>query len=105
MSIKRIDILGNYGIPMRVLLVPASEQSPNHPDKPAGYRDTLEFYDGRYDHTPDGQFISEYYLSSLQNGDRSSGLDLCGGDRDWRIDARTKEMVLSWAAYHIYPRP
>jgi hypothetical protein len=105
MPIKRIDILGINGTPMRVLLVSANEQRPNHPTASPAKKDTVEFYDTRYPHTPDGQFIVEYYLETLQQSDRFSGLYLYGDEANWKIDARTKCMVLDWAAYHTYIRP
>lgn len=103
MSVKRMDIIGAMNTPMRVLYVPAGENSPNHKNKPVDTKDLLEFYDSRYDHTPDGQFISAYFVETLQQGnDYSRGLDLCGGELEWRISSRTLQEVMDWVAYHIY---
>lgn len=88
---KVIDIKGVAG-PMRAVL--------KEGDKPI-----VEFYDARYDHTPNGQFICEYYLSTLQESDRFTGLNLNGGVPAWRIDQRTKGMVIDWASYHTYVKP
>jgi hypothetical protein len=101
--IQRIDINGIAG-PMRAVFVPAGEKCPNHDDS-HNKEDLLEFYDGRYPHTPDGQFISRYYLSTLRKDHElinMRGLDLWGGIDDWKIDARTVKLVLDWAAYHTY---
>jgi hypothetical protein len=103
--VKRIDILSHTSNPMRVILVPAGEPIPNHPGVKIEDKALIEFYDSRYPHTPDGQFITRYYLETLQNNNRNAGLILDGGVDDWRIDARTQNMVLDWAAYHTYPKP
>ena len=104
MSIKRMDILGITGIPMRVLFIPAKEQSPLLPDLKPDDWDKVEFYDSRYDHTPEGQFISGYHVQTLRNGDRTQGLDLCGGEYEWQIDYRTKRLVLDWVEIHSGPK-
>jgi len=90
---------------MRAVFIPANEQAPNHPGMTPDSRDIVEFYDARYPHTPDGQFISRYYVETLKEGNKYVGLDLQGDVPAWKIDARTKEMVLEWIAYHTYKRP
>ena len=101
MPVKRIDILGINGTPMRVLLVPANEQSPNHPGRPVDTKDLIEFYDSRYDQTPDGQFISAYFLKTLQQDNSSRyGIDLMTSEANWKIDGHTQDVVMEWAAYH-----
>jgi hypothetical protein len=108
--IQRIDILGINGTPFRAVLVPAGEPCPNHED---GYKkeDMLEFYDRRYSHTLDGQFITRYYVQTLlQDHELISdcnmrGLDLMGAIPTWKIDARTVKIVLDWALYHTYLKP
>jgi hypothetical protein len=44
----------------------------------------VEFYDARYPHTPHGQFVSRYYLTTFMeiNG---QGLRLDGGVPDWSL--------------------
>lgn len=104
--IKRIDIIGVHGTPMRVLLIPIHEVSPNF--AVAATEDLVEFYDGRYPHTPDGQFITRYYASTLQNnhtGIPVGGLDLMGYESSWKVDGRTMKMILDWIAYHQYVKP
>lgn len=106
--IKRIDITGIQGTPMRVLLVPAEEVRPNHPDAKPAKEGLVEFYDGRYSHTPDGQFITCYYASTLKDSNAGipiGGLDLHGGEPSWKIDGRTMRLVLDWIAYHQYVKP
>ena len=104
--IKRIDITGVQGTPMRALLVPADEVRPNHPDATPAKEALVEFYDGRYPHTPDGQFITCYYISTLINNTPTvGGLDLHGGEPSWKIDGRTMRLVLDWIAYHQSVKP
>ncbi len=100
--VKRIDILSYFKnpIPMRAVFVPAGEQPPNHQKTAPDSKNMIEFYDSRYPHTPDGQFITRYYVETLREGNKYAGLDLYGSVPDWKIDARTKEMVLDWVAYH-----
>jgi len=106
--IKRMDITGVRDTPMRVLLVPAKEVRPNHPGVEPSKKDLVEFYDGRYPHTPDGQFITCYYASTLLGshaGIPAGGLDLMGYEPAWKIDGRTMKLVLDWIAYHRYVKP
>ena len=106
--IKRIDITGVQGTPMRALLVPAEEVRPNSPYAKPDKEDLVEFYDGRYPHTPDGQFITCYYTSTLLGshaGIPVGGLDLHGGEPSWKLDGRAMKLVLDWIAYHQYVKP
>lgn len=55
----------------------------------------IEFYDARYPHSSHGQFVSRYYLSTLQQHG-TSGLCLDGGNADhWSIDAASLQVVLN----------
>jgi hypothetical protein len=104
--IKRIDITGVQGTPMRAVLIPAHETSLNF--AVTATEDLIEFYDGRYPHTSDGQFITRYYASTLLDshaGIPAGGLDLMGYESSWKIDGRTLKMVLDWIAYHQYVKP
>jgi hypothetical protein len=99
--VQRIDIKGVAG-PMRVLFVPAGEVSPNFQNVEPKKSATIEFYDGRYSHTPDGQFISSYYVFTLmEHKDKQPiGLDLMGDVPNWKIDGRTFALVSDWMTYH-----
>ncbi len=55
----------------------------------------VEFYDTRYDHTPDGQFVSRYYKSTLMANNRD-GLCLQGGVPDWQIDGDALKNIKEW---------
>ena len=101
--IKRIDITGVQGTPMRAVLIPAHETSPNF--AVTATEDLIEFYDGRYPHTPDGQFITRYYVLTLLEHDKGhaiTGLDMMGYEPAWKIDGRAMRLVLDWIAYHQY---
>jgi len=97
-----LDVFGIQITPMRVIFVPKGSSYPNLKSNEISSRNSLEFYDFRYKHTPDGQFISRYYLSTLNEGrDHRYGLDLMGGVDSWKIDAQTFNLVLVWANYLI----
>lgn len=55
----------------------------------------IEFYDSRFPHCEYGQFVSRYYLTTLQKHGPECGLDLHGGVGDWKIDAESLQLVLS----------
>jgi hypothetical protein len=104
--IKHVDITGSQGTPLRAVFIPVGE-APNYPpDNEKGYtEDLVEFYDRSHDFTPDGQFITCYYASTLLGRPTGSGLDLMGYVPDWKIDGRTLQLVLDWIAYHQYVKP
>jgi hypothetical protein len=63
----------------------------------------IEFYDARFDHNEwvgfCGQFISRYYLSTLEEGRFElviCGLDLDGGVPDWKVDAGSMRSIFQW---------
>jgi hypothetical protein len=100
--IKRLDVMSVTSNPIRVLLVPAGERPPNHPGANPNKADTVEFYALNHMHTPDGQFISEYYTATLLESSHDTGLDMYTSEPNWKISARTKGMVLDWINYHNY---
>ena len=58
-----------------------------------------EFYDARYPHTPLGQFVSRYYVSTLV-ADRAKlcevGLDLQGDVPDWKVSPEAMTNVFTF---------
>jgi hypothetical protein len=56
--------------------------------------DTIKFYDGRYEHTDLGQFVSEYYTKAILGG--NSGLCLDGGVPAWSISQSGMDRVRTW---------
>jgi hypothetical protein len=98
--IKRIDFFGSMRTPMRAVYISKDETSPNHImtyDK-----DTLEFYDMRYQHTPDGQFISRYNVDTLLDNVghiQDLGLDLMGYVESWKINPVACRVVMDWVSY------
>jgi len=102
---KRMDIHGVAG-PMRVILLDAGEDNPNFPAATEPNKAIVEFYDGRYQHTPDGQFVSRYYADTLlEKRHPTQGLDLMGYEESWKIDGRTYGLVRNWIEYHTYQVP
>jgi len=98
--IRRIDVNGEAA-PMRVLFIPKDDISPNFPIVKVDQH-LIEFYDSRYPHTPDGQFISRYYVSTFLESRSGVGLDLQGYVPDWKIDWKTKSLIRDWVTYHLY---
>jgi hypothetical protein len=66
-------------------------------------RPGVEFYDARYDHTRFGQFVSRYYVETIQAavpiGYATHGLDLMGHEPSWKIDGKAMRVVRQWL-YH-----
>lgn len=62
----------------------------------------VEFYDKRYDHSPHGQFVSRYYLETLQErgSNAGQGLLLDGGIPEWSVDGANLSKVVAWAEVH-----
>ena len=48
-----------------------------------GSEPLVEFFDKRFPHTPNGQFVSRYYLETIMN--ISDGLNLDGGVDAWKV--------------------
>lgn len=66
----------------------------------------IEFYDQRHNHGPHGQFVSRYYLETLQesvvqNAKSQSGLDLFGGEPSWKLDNASVAQAVEWAQAHV----
>jgi hypothetical protein len=57
-----------------------------------GDRPAVAFYDSRYDHTPHGQFVSEYFVETIEK--TTGGLCLDGGNRDqWTVSPDDMDTV------------
>lgn len=58
----------------------------------------IEFYDLTYPETfgAEGQFVSNYSLSTLREHARGVGLDMYGGEPAWKIDGATFQKVMDW---------
>lgn len=54
----------------------------------------VAFFDCRHEHSDLGQFVSDYYLSTILNHD--GGLVLDGGVKSWWISAPTMDRVRGW---------
>ncbi|WP_431881858.1 hypothetical protein [Micromonospora chalcea] len=92
-----MDVQTAYGIPLRVLAVPAGVAGPNRFRAPADRAYALvEFYDRRYPRCgAHGQFTGAYYdVPSVL--DTRDGLNLHGGVQSWTVDAETMGAVRRW---------
>jgi hypothetical protein len=56
----------------------------------------VEFYDLRHMHTDRGQFVSRYFVDTLQGHPVGRGLSLDGGVPSWTIDGGTFSRVMTW---------
>jgi hypothetical protein len=93
---KIMDFVSN-GIPFRSRIV---EQGDKY-----GLNDSLvnmnadpviEFYDRRYNHSENGQFVSRYSMITLLEHEKDNGLCLQGGVPDWNITADSMFAIVSW---------
>lgn len=83
-----------------------------HPGDAYGLDDVLtndgeamvEFYDARYPHTEHGQFISRYYLSTLNERAPGTGLDLDGGIPDWSVTGDNCDTAIAFATVEVEER-
>jgi hypothetical protein len=97
-NVRKLDVTAHNGITFRVVLL-LDGQCVNYPAA-SDTRPLVEFYDTRWEHTPDGQFVSRYYLSTLRDSGHDSGMDLDGGVADWTIDRHSMKVVNRWLAHH-----
>lgn len=102
MTVAYLDVTARNGVPFRVVYIPAGDPNPNNEYR-SRYSETksvVEFFDHRHTgprFTPDGQFVSNYYVDMLlANGIPNHGLDLDGGIPDWTVDVDTYRKVLAW---------
>lgn len=56
----------------------------------------IQFFDRRFNHSENGQFVSSYYMATLLNQETNNGLCLQGGVPDWNISAASMDAVVSW---------
>lgn len=88
-----MDILGISNTPMRVIL------------KILGDKSLVQFRDSRYDeHSIDGQFISEYYVSTILesfDNNKMIDLDLYHGVHDWQVSSSNMKIVVKWIKLFI----
>lgn len=56
----------------------------------------VEFYDLRYMHTERGQYVSRYFMDTLQGVPVGRGLNLDGGVPSWTIDGVTFSRIMEW---------
>lgn len=101
-TVHKLDVISRRGtltVPFRVLFS-TDGKHPNHQAADKYNTDgkpLVEFYDRRYPHTPDGQFVSRYYLETLLASGPSGGtFVLDGGVDDWCVDGETWAFLIAW---------
>jgi hypothetical protein len=92
-----LEVRGVKCTPIRVVYVPAHAASTLGTSRDV---DTVEFYDRRYDHTPNGQLISFYNAKTLLTDVPTNGLDLYGSEPSWKIPYEAWKVVYAWIEYH-----
>lgn len=94
MKILHSEIRANFKVGRwAVKVVPAIEgyRKTGHADLDAD--SVVQFYDSKYagvkGFSPEGQFVSSYYLRStlLEKPHDGRGLDLCGYEPEWKVSA------------------
>lgn len=99
--LHKMDFIGDNGIPFRAVLIPAGEDPENYPAAKSS-KHLIEFYDRRYDHTPDGQFTGgRYFVETFMEsyGCRTlEGLSLQGSVPDWTLSGIDRATVQNWVA-------
>jgi hypothetical protein len=95
---ERMEIESATGTPLRVVYLPdgMSESRPSANRFVDSNESRIEFYDRRYGHTPDGQFICDYYVATITEDERDRGLRLWGDSPDWTVNAEWMATVREW---------
>lgn len=82
-----IQVVNTSGIPFNVVIEHDGGK----------YGDVVKFYDARFLKFGElGQFVSDYYLFTLTDGEDGYGLDLYGGVDNWYIDANNMDKIREW---------
>jgi hypothetical protein len=103
-SVNILSFTNDLGIPMIARLVHRGDRYGRDGCLTHDEEDPmLEFYDARYNHNPwlgfRGQFISRYYLSTLNEHrpyKRWIGLDLHGGVPVWKASSENMVDIFNW---------
>lgn len=59
----------------------------------------VEFFDSRFPHTENGQFVARYGVDTILR--HSGGLDLVGYVPSWKIDAAAMDVVRAWLSHEV----
>lgn len=97
--IKKMDVTSKTGTPIRVLVTPKGEPLPHKKNEIIEKVTIVAFYDSSQNHTPDGQFIAEYYFESFIRGynpDILNDLSLQGDVPAWTLSGETYNLIVQW---------
>jgi hypothetical protein len=97
-KVHTLDVAAANEVPFRIVVL-ADGVSVSRPAANKYNKDDkalVEFYDRRYQHTPDGQFICCYHLDVLLPDGEGGTFVLWGDVPNWRIDGATMEFIRSW---------
>jgi len=91
---KTFDFTAANGVPFRAVIEAARIV-------PSDGRLAVAFYDRRYPQTEHGQFVSDYFTSTLLEVNDGSGIDLYGGVENWRVDGESLAKVQQWVREEV----
>lgn len=97
-NVYKLDVVAENGVPFRVVAV-VDGKSENFSTASMGDRTLVEFYDRRYNFTPDGKFVSRYYLDTML--EHSGGLNLHGGVESSTLNSVTWKTVREWLFFLV----
>ena len=98
MSKTVFSVKNDFGIVFNIKIVRDGEKQHSvngelvHSGKPI-----VEFYDKRFEHTPLGQYVSSYYVSTILEIGENEGLCLDTGSRNWCLS----DFEMNQVKYHL----
>lgn len=93
---KIMDFVSS-GIPFRTVIIEQGDKYGLNNVLTNNNRDPIiQFFDRRFNHSENGQFISSYYMHTLLNHNPNNGLCLQGGVLDWNISMTGMALVVNW---------
>ena len=98
MSKTVFSVKNDFGIVFNIKIVRDGEKQHSvngelvHSGKPI-----VEFYDKRFEHTPLGQYVSSYYVSTILEIGENEGLCLHPGSKDWCLS----DWKMNQVKYHL----
>jgi hypothetical protein len=94
----KLDVVAENGIPFRVVVL-VDGRSENFNTSSMGDRSLVEFYDRRYDFTPDGQFTG--HRLNLDTALEASQYVMDYSVEAWSMDTRTSRTVRDWLYFLV----
>jgi len=98
MNVHKLDVVAENGVPFRVVVL-VDGKSENFNTASLSNKSLVEFYDRRYDFTPDGQFTGHriYLDTALEASVYTMSFD----QPSWQMDSRTSRTVRDWLHFLV----